>query len=394
MPRPPVAITGVKTFLICGGISNWLIVKIETDAGVSGIGDATLEGQSAAVRELVESLKDRYVIGRSVFDVGCIASSMAQQTFWRGGPVLMSAIGGIEIAMWDVVGRLLDVPIYQLFGGRCRDRIRAYANGWYRSASDPARFADDAIAVIEKGYTALKLDPLARVWGEFTPAEMKISVEIVQRVRDTVGDDVDILLDLHGRLSPPAARAFLDAIEPCRPYWIEEPIHPEHIDALGPVMEGHRVRLALGERMYTRFAYRDFFRRGHADVVQPDLGHAGGLLEGRAIATLAESEGVAIAPHTGNSPIITAASLHLAAVSPNALIQETFEEFDHPTMRKDLFDGVPIPTDGMLPIPDRAGLGIEFNEDAAGDYPFRPDRARRTAVLLSDDWPRVCWEEA
>ncbi len=388
-----VLITGVSTYLVCGGISNWLIVEINTDAGTTGVGDATLEGQSLAVQALIETVKANSIIGKSLFDVAHIVSTLVSGTFWRGGPVLMSAVGGMEIAMLDAIGKLLEVPIYQLVGGRYRGAIRAYANGWYRTASQPDRFAEEACSVVEKGYTALKFDPLGQTFGEFTPSGLKNAVEIVRRVRAAVGADVDILLDLHGRLTPHAARVFLGAISDLCPYWIEEPVPPEQVDQLPGVMHGHSIRVALGERLYSKSAFRDFFRVGHVDVVQPDLGHTGGLFEGRLIAAMAEAEGTMVAPHTGNSPIVTAASLHLAAATPNALIQETFDDFDHPTMRREIFPGLPGLLNGELPVPTGDGLGIHFERSAAKRYAYQPGRERASSILTTQDWPAACWQE-
>jgi len=383
----------VSTHLVCGGISNWLIVQLDTDAGVYGVGDATLEGQTLAVQAMIETFKTDLILGKSVFDVSQVISTLVSGTFWRGGPILMSAVGGIEIAMLDAIGKLLEVPVYQLIGGRYRSGIRAYANGWYRTSNQPDRFAEEARAVAARGYTALKLDPLGQTFGEFTPAGLRNAVDIVHRVREAVGEEVDILLDLHGRLTPHAARTYLHAIADVAPYWFEEPVPPEQVDRLPSVMHGHNVRLALGERFYDKSAFRAFFRSGYADVVQPDLGHAGGLFEGRFIAAMAEAEGTMVAPHTGNSPIVTAASLHLAATAPNTLIQETFDDFDHPTMRRDVFPGLPELVNGELPVPTSTGLGIEFDKKAAERYSCRPGRTRTSDILVAQDWPAACWQE-
>jgi galactonate dehydratase len=388
-----VLITDVTTHLVRGGISNWLIVQLDTDTGISGVGDATLEGQTLAVQAVIETLKRDLIIGKSVFDVSHVISTLVSGTFWRGGPVLMSAVGGVEIAMMDAIGKLLEVPVYQLIGGRYRNRIRAYANGWYRTTSQPDRFAEEACVVTARGYTALKLDPLGQTFGEFTPAGLRNAVDIVHRVREAVGEEVDILLDLHGRLTPHAARTYLHAIADVAPYWYEEPLPPEQVDHLPGVMHGYNVRVALGERFYSRSAFRAFFRSGYADVIQPDLGHAGGLFEGRLIAAMAEAEGTMVAPHTGNSPIVTAASLHLAATAPNILIQETFDDFDHPTMRREVFPGLPELANGELPVPTSTGLGVEFDKKAAERYFCQSGRERTSGVLVAQDWPAACWQE-
>ena len=383
----------IESFFVRGGISDWLIVTLTTDEGVVGIGDATLEGQSRAVSAVLDGIGEAHVVGRSVFDAAGFVRSVLDATFWRGGPVLMSAVGGVEIAMWDAAGKLAGEPVHRLLGEARRSSIRAYANGWYRSIDRPAQFADEARAVVADGYTALKLDPLGRTWGEFTPAGFWNAVAIVAAIRDAVGDDVDILLDLHGRLAPDAARDYVRAIEPLRPFWIEEPIPPEAFDRLPAVYGDSRTRIALGERFYTSAACAQFLRRGRADVLQPDLGHAGGLLEGRETASIARSHNASIAPHTGTSPIVTAASLHLDATIDNALIQETFDDYDHPRMRRELFSGLPRLSRGEMPIPQSPGLGIELDLNACTRYPARPRSNRTSGVLFGEDWPRACWAE-
>ena len=392
-PTTDARVRDVQTFLVRGGISDWLLVKLTTESGVTGIGDATLEGQSRAVLTVVEDLRDTHVIGRSVFDAAGFVRTVLDATFWRGGPVLMSAIGGLEIAMWDAAGKLAEKPVHRLLGSPCRASVRAYANGWYRSIDRPEQFADEARAVVEDGYTGLKLDPLGKTRGEFTTEGFRNAVAIVAAIRETVGEGVDILLDLHGRLSPHAARNYVRATEPLRPYWVEEPVAPEAFDHLPAIYEGSETRIALGERFYTSSACAQFLRHGRADVIQPDLGHAGGLLEGAKTASIAEAHGASIAPHTGTSPVITAASLHLDATIPNALIQETFDEYDHPTMRSELFSGLPRLVNGKLPIPQGPGLGVDFNEEACAEYPARTAGERSTGVLLAEDWPRTCWAE-
>jgi galactonate dehydratase len=391
MTAPHVAVTDVRAFLVGAGLSNWVIVRVETDEGVHGVGDATLEGQSTAVAKLIDELKEPYLMEKSVFEIERFVSTVYASSFWRGGPVLTSAVSGIEIAMWDAVGKLLGQSVFTLLGGRCHETIRAYANAWYRTSDDPAQFADEATGVVERGYDALKLDPLGSTQGNFTEQEFRNAVEIVRRIRKRVGDDVDILVETHGRLLPHAARRFLLAVEEYHPYWYEEPVANELLDKLSDVCAGASTRIALGERLYTKRAYRNLFRTTHVDTIQPDLGHVGGLLEGRKIAAMADAEDCTVAPHTGNSPVITAASLQLDVGIPNVLIQETFDDYDHPTLRLEMFSGLPSVVDGRFSVPDRPGLGIEFNESACAKYPYIRNRYGRG--LRDRNWPRRCWQE-
>jgi len=392
MTAPHVAITDVRTYLVGAGLSNWVIVKVETDEGVHGVGDATLEGQSAAVAALIDELKKAHLIGKSVFEIERFVSTVHAGSFWRGGPVLTSAVSGIEMAMWDAVGKLLGQSVFTLLGGRCHDTVRAYANAWYRSSDDPAQLADEAAGVVERGYDALKLDPLGSAQGDFTEQEFRNAVEIVRRIRERVGDDVDILVETHGRLLPRSARRFLLAIEEYRPYWYEEPVANELLDKLSDVCAGTSTRIALGERLYTKSAYRNLFRTTHVNTIQPDLGHVGGILEARKIAAMADAEACTVAPHTGNSPVITAASLQLDAGIPNVLIQETFDDYDHPTLRTEMFSGLPSVVDGRFSVPDRPGLGVEFDESVCAKYPYISNRYPRG--LQDRDWPRWCWQES
>jgi galactonate dehydratase len=250
-----------------------------------------------------------------------------------------------------------------------RDRIPAYANGWYTVQREPAEFAAAAREVVERRYRALKLDPFGPGWLELDRAERLRSIALVEAVRDAVGPDVDVLVEMHGRFTPAVAIALARELEPFAPGWIEEPVPPENLRALAKVAARVAIPVATGERLHTRYDFRELFELQAADVIQPDITHLGGIWETRKLAATAETSYVLVAPHNVGGPVATAANLHLAAVTPNFKVQEHFNDFADAWVR-DVAPGLPdVGDDGCFPVPDAPGLGVRVDWDAAAEHP-------------------------
>jgi galactonate dehydratase len=283
----------------------------------------------------------------------------------------MTAISGVEIALWDLIGKACGQPVYRLLGGRCHDRIPAYANGWYGGARTHAEFADRAKAAVERGYRAIKFDPFGTAWKVLGAEEARAALDIVAAVREAVGPQIGLMIEFHGRLGAGPAQTFIRDLEPYDPYWCEEPVAPECLDLLAEVKRGAGCPIAAGERLY---ALPDFHRLTvlrAVDVVQMDLAHCGGILAGKKIAAMAAVQDISVAPHCSIGPVALAACLHFDLSTPNFIIQEAFSEFDVP-WRGDLVRGWNPVNHGELIVSESPGLGLELSEQAIADHPYVP----------------------
>lgn len=361
-------ITHVETFVVGTKWRNLLFLQVHTDQGLVGVGEATLEWKERAVEALIQEFDKRYLRGADPFQIESLWLRMYRDEFWRGGPVVTTAISGIEIALWDLKGKALGVPVYQLLGGPVRERVWAYANGWYVGERTPEAFAAGARGVVERGYTALKFDPFGSADREVPRQEKLRSIAIVEAVRDAVGPDVEVLIECHGRFSPATAIEFARELERFRPFWYEEPLPPENVDALARVASQVRIPIATGERIYTKYQWWEVLRRGCVDIIQPDILHCGGILEAKKIAAMADACYLAAAPHNPVGPIGTAVAVQLAACTSNHLIQESFDDFDMP-WRKELVRGALSVEGGTFLVPDRPGIGVELNLEAIREHP-------------------------
>jgi len=312
-----------------------------------------------------------HVIGADPFAFEALARRMIRDDSARAGQIAMSALAVIDMACWDIVGKALGVPVYQLLGGPVRDRIPTYANGWYTVERTPDDIRDAARVVLAKGYRAVKLDPFGTAWQELPPAELRHATLLVEAAREGVGPDGDVFVEMHGRFTPAQAIAIARELEPYRPGWIEEPVPPENVRSLAKVARKVNVPVATGERIHTRHEFREIFERQAADVIQPDLTMMGGITETRKLATWAESYDVMVAPHNVGGPVSTAAALHLAAAMPNFKILEHFNDFVDPFV-SDAARGVPAVTEGSFPLPRGPGLGVTLDEDVIAAHPRRP----------------------
>ncbi len=370
-------VTSVDTFQVA---PRWLFVKIGTDDGVTGWGEASLEGYTDVVRSAVGALAD-YLIGRDPLPIEDHWQTMTKSGFYRGGPVLSSAVAGIDQALWDIAGKARGVPVYQLLGGPVRDRVRVY--GWI-GGDDPSEVAEAIAAQVSAGLTAVKMNASGPLEHLPRPAETAAIVERAAAARDALGPDRDIAIDFHGRISAPAARRLLPLLEPYHPLFIEEPVLPENNHAaLSRLIASSAIPIATGERLYSRWDFLPVLQSGTA-VVQPDLSHAGGISEVRRIAALAETFNAALAPHCPLGPLALAACLQVDFATPNFLIQEQSLGI-HYNQQGDLLDYLIDPSvfqlnHGYIERPTRPGLGVDIDE-----------RAVRHADAVSAPWRTPVW---
>jgi galactonate dehydratase len=342
---------------------RWQFLRIETSDGLVGWGEPTLEGRSRTVGTAVEELLEGYLLDEPPGRIEDHWQTMYRAGFYRGGPVLMSAIAGIDQALWDLKGKRLGAPVHELLGGPVRDSIRAY--GWV-GGDDPADVAAAAKAATDAGLTAVKMNATGKLRHVDTPAAVDAASGRLARVRERVGPEVAVAVDFHGRASTAMAKRLAAALEPHDPFFIEEPVRPGQEDALPTVAAHTTVPIATGERLYSRWDFAPLFEDGVVDVIQPDLSHAGGISEVKRIAAMAEAHDVAFAPHCPLGPIALAACLHVDAVAPNAFVQEQSMGI-HYNETADLLeyvaDTAPFDLgDGRLDIPDAPGLGVDVDE--------------------------------
>jgi len=386
-------ITNISTVVVNAQMRNWVFVKLETDTpGLVGWGEASMEWKTRAVVGAVEDLS-HFILGDDPTRIEHLYQKLYRQPFFRPGAIGQSAISGIEQACWDILGKHLGVPVYKLLGGAVRDRVRMYTHlgggdmsSVYESF-DASRVIDLAVSVVERGYTAVKVvfvpysEPLMGV-----PYTKKFAA-VMGALRKAVGDRIDIMIDFHGRTYPAVAVEYINAVAEYRPFFCEEPVPPENIDALAEVRRAVRVPIATGERLVTRHQFREVFEKQAAHVIQPDLCHCGGLLEAKKIAAMAEAYYMGVAPHNPLGPIANAAALHFGLSTPNFLIQE--DMLSDVPWRWEVVESSLETRDGYWLPCDEPGLGVKVNEKAAAQHPFEQERLQ-SRVYSADgavlDW--------
>ena len=385
-------ITNVTTFLVSPGErKNLCFVKLETDEGIHGWGECyTQSDRDVQIKAHVDALT-RYLLGRDPVNVKHFLQ-IAYDDFAsrRGGMDLFCAISGLEQAMWDIQGKALGVPVYRLIGGACRGRIRVYANGWsqpYRHGTGNAEaLAEAAMEMVGLGFTAIKFDPVPGPWRTLVDKQVeRATVENVRAVREAVGPDVDILLDMHRRLAPMHAIRIAREIEQYRPFWYEEPVLADNVDALAKASRSISIPVVTGEALYTKFEFRDVFEKQAVDIINPDVCNVGGILELKEIAAMAEAYFVAVSPHNYNSTTVgLAATIQVSAAIPNFLITEYFMNMD--AFGREIALQPFEVVDGYIDLPEAPGLGIDLDEDALARYPYQPGRSRYVRQY-SDEGP-------
>ncbi len=370
-------ITDLRVFQTQGGHANWTFVKLYTDSGLTGVGEASLERNDIVVVKALESLKD-FLVGKDPFQIEYIWNALYKQTFKYGQLIILTALSGVEQALWDIKGKALGVPVYELLGGKLRDRVRAYANAWafqevvteMTEKDTPESLAKNALKMVDKGFTAMKWDPF-RHGGQVIPkSEEEFAIACVKAVREAVGPSIDLLIECHGRFNMISAIRMAQKLEPFDPFFYEEPIPPDNIDALAALQAAINLPIATGERLYTRWEFRPLLEKQAARIIQPDICNVGGIWELKKIAAMAEAYYVAVQPHNSNGPVQTVASLHLDASIPNFV----FQEFFYPYL--DQYNEIltePIKyQDGYLEIPTGPGLGTDIREEVIRKRPPVP----------------------
>ena len=369
----------IETFLVP---PRWLFVRVEADDGAFGWGEASLEGWAEAVEGVFEAFRDRF-IGSDPFAIEDIWQVGYRGGFYRGGAVLMSALSGLEQALWDLKGRALGLPAWEMLGGKVRNRVRAYA--WI-GGDRPSEIAEAAQVRKTQGFTAVKMNATAEVDWIGTPRAFDA---VMERVVAAQAQGMDVGLDFHGRVHRPMAKQLAKVLEPLGLLFIEEPLLSENLEGLRDIAGLVSTPIALGERLYTRWEFKPVFEQGAVDIIQPDLSHAGGILEVRKIAAMAEAYDVAVAPHCPLGPLALAACLQIAACTPNHAIQEISLGIHYNTGGHDLLnfctDKVPLtPIDGYLPVPEGPGLGVEIDEAAVREADKDRHRWRNPVWRTSD----------
>jgi galactonate dehydratase len=374
-------ITRFETFLANAGLRNYLFIRLHTDTGLTGVGEASLEWQEKTVQTLAHEWVEGRVLGRDPFDIEAIIGGMIRDQY-QGGATIMTAISGVEIALWDLVGKACGQPVYKLLGGRCHRRIPAYANGWYGGAQTPEQYALKARDVVARGYHALKFDPFGTAWKDLSREEFGHAMARVAAVRHNIGFKDNLMIECHGRFAADMAVAIITELENFSPTWCEEPVEPEKVELLAEVKRRVRCPLAAGERLYTLADFHRLIAARAVDIVQMDVAHCGGILASKKIAALAAVQDLWVAPHCSVGPVALAACLHFGLSTPNFLVQEAFAEFDVP-WRNALVGGWNPIRNGEFVLSDEPGLGLALNEDAIAEHPYVPNAF---PSLWDEDW--------
>jgi galactonate dehydratase len=379
-----VKITDIRTVVVGNPWKNWVFAQVSTDEGITGLGEGSANGFARTIEAAIHELKP-LVIGEDPTRIEWLNRRLLRDVYTDGGPVHRSAVAAIDIACWDILGKSLDVPVWQLIGGRTRDRVRAYANGWYRTERTPDAIAEAAKVAVGRGFTALKIDPFGSAWRVMDRKDLDLSIDIIAAIRDTVGDSVDILVEGHSRFTVDEAVQIARRLEALQPMWFEEPVRHDRVTAVAEVARRSPVPIATGESFHTLGEFAELGAAGGVAYWQPEAAHLGGLTGLRAVASLAEANDAVMAPHQAGGPVATAVCLTLAACTNNHVIQEFFDPFNG-EWAQNLVDWAPqLDSDGCLPIPMRPGIGLELNMDVAESRPYSEENF---LAIFQDSWEK------
>jgi galactonate dehydratase len=376
-------ITGVETYIAGNPWKNWLFARVHTDEGLYGVGEGTLNYFAKTVETAIRELAP-LIIGLDPFQVEILTQRLTRDVYSEGAQIHMCAVSAIEIACWDIIGKACNQPVYNLWGGRCHHKLRAYANGWYRGPRTPESFAAKAETVAARGYTALKFDPFGDNWRMLTRYEFDLSLDIIRAVRHAVGSEVDILIEGHSRFNTGTAVELAEAMHEFRPAWFEEPLHHANIAAMAEVARRSPVPIATGESYSSKQQFAELLKHEAVTILQPEPLNLGGLFATRKIADMADAHYAMIAPHSAQGPVCSAACVHLNASIPNFFIHEIFDEFNEPWEKEIVQHGVEV-VNGYIDIPERPGLGIDLNIDEILKHPYQPENA---LPLFKAGWER------
>ena len=363
-------IADVETYAVANPWKPWVFVRLETEQGVTGLAEATAHGKPRTVAAAVEEMSD-FFIGEDPFDTERLWLEMYRDEWFSKNVINTTVISAVDMACWDIKGKVLDKPVYELLGGSVHgDRLRAYANGWYtETTNELSSWKEAAEGVVDDGYDAMKFDPFGSSWQRMDREEFNHAVDVVGAVREAVGPDVDLLIEGHGRFTAGQAVEVANALEQFDPTWFEEPCPPDSINSLRKVSEKSPIPIATGERLMTKYEFRDLLDQTDVDVVQPDIMNTGGITEAKKIAAQAEAEHVSFAPHNPQGPVATAICAHTDAATPNFMIQEIFQTYDVEWVNDLLVDPITV-EDGYVEIPQRPGLGIELDMDVVEEHAY------------------------
>jgi galactonate dehydratase len=360
---------------------NWLFVRVLTDAGIHGVGEGSLGHLNHSVSGAIRDMRDQ-IIGRDPFDIERLLLIANRDIYADGGQILKCAIAAIEMACWDIMGKALKQPVWKLLGGRCHDRLRAYANGWYRCERTPEAFAERARAVVAKGYTAMKFDPFGVEWRTPDPSDEDLAVDLVAAVRGAVGPKIDLMIEAHSRFGVASALRIARRLEPYHPAWFEEPVPHHDTRSTIEVARACPIRVATGESLSSKHAVAELLSHGVIEIVQIDPMHVGGILTSRKIADAVDARYGVIAPHAAAGPISTMACVHIDVATPNFYIQEYFHDFNV-DWEHDIVSPRLRCVNGYIEIPEAPGLGIDLDLDELAKHPY----SERTDVSLFErDW--------
>jgi galactonate dehydratase len=364
-----VRITRATTYLVGNPWKNWLFVRLDTDQpGLYGIGEGTLNGFGRSVEAVVHELAPRYE-GMDPFQVETIYQRMTRDLYSEGGQIHMCAVAAVETACWDIIGKSVGRPIYDLIGGRYHETLPAYANGWYQGDRTPAAFASRAQEVVARGYKALKFDPFGAAWRTMDLPNRHLTLDIIRAVREAVGPDIQLMIEGHCRFSVAEAVWIGERIEEFEPTWFEEPTAHQKIDAVVEVARKIAVPVSTGESLVSTHQFAELLAHNAVHIIQPEPGNMGGIWKTRQACAMADAHYAVVAPHNAQGPIATATCIQIGASCPNLLVQEIFDEFNV-DWERDLVDHPAEVIDGRIPVSDRPGLGIDLNWAEIDKHPY------------------------
>lgn len=382
---PELEITGIESYIVANPWKPWVFVRVETNEGIHGLSEATTHGKPRTVVAAIEEMRD-YFIGADPFDTERLFLEMYRDEWFSKNVINTTVISAIDVACWDIKGKVLDRPLYELLGGAVQGtELRAYANGWYKDAQEgPEAFAEAAERVVSDGYDALKFDPFGHAWERMQRSEFNRAIDTIRAVREAVGPDIDLLIEGHGRFTSDVAVEIAHEMAQFDPTWFEEPCPPDSIESLGTVSRKSPVPIATGERLMSKYEFSALLENTEVGIIQPDLANTGGVTEGKKIAAMAEAKHVNFAPHNPQGPVATAICAHVCASTPNFMIQEVFEDYDVDWKGELLRDPITI-EDGLLSVPEGPGLGVELNIAAVEEHEYTED-AVHTINLFEKGW--------
>jgi galactonate dehydratase len=376
-------ITAIETYLAGNPWKNWLFTRVLTDEGIYGVGEGSLNYFAQTVETAIHELQ-HLVVGMDPFQVETISQRLIRDVYSEGAQIHMSAVAAIEIACWDIIGKACNQPVYNLWGGRCHEKLRAYANGWYRGPRLPESFAEKAREVTRRGYTALKFDPFGDAWRLLPRREFDLSIDIIRAVRDAVGDSVDILIEGHRRFNMSTALQVAEAMAGLRPAWFEEPLDHSNISAMAELARRSPVPVSTGESFSNKQQFAELLMHDVIDIWQPEPLNLGGLFATRKVCDLVDAHYGVVAPHSAQGPVCSAACVQLGACLPNFYIQEIFDDFNEPWEREIVTNAVEV-QDGYIPVPEAPGLGIDLNIEEIRRHPYQRENA---LPLFKRGWER------